>query len=61
MFEGFTSDFLRQEKGTALIRTERFVISGPIILATAIGVGSLATAGATAHFVAKQETNRIAE
>ena len=59
MFEGFTSEFLRQEKGTALVRTERFVISGPILIGTAIGAASIATAGVTAHYVAKQETNRI--
>ena len=48
---------IKQEK--ALNRTERLVISGPIIIATAIGVDSIATAAATAHIVATQETNRV--
>ena len=61
IFEGFTTDYLRQEKGTALVRTERFVISGPILIGTAIGAASIAIAGVTAHYVAKQETNRILE
>ena len=50
MFESYT---------TALLRTPRFVISGSIIIATAIGAASVATAGLTAHYVAKSETDRI--
>ena len=61
MFEGFTSDYLTQEKGTALVRPKRIVISGPILIATAIGAASVATAGVTAHYVAKAETDRIVE
>ena len=38
MFEVFTFHYLKQE--TALIRTKRFVISGPIIIATAIIIAS---------------------
>ena len=50
MFESYT---------TALLRTPRFVVSGSIIIATAIGAASVATAGLTAHYVAKSETDRI--
>lgn len=55
MFEGYTSELL-------LHRPERFVITGPVLIATAIGIGaaSVATAGVTATYVAKEETNRIA-
>ena len=53
MFEGYTSELLQ--------RPERFVVSGPILIATAIGAASVATAGVTAHYIAKEETNRIVE
>ena len=42
-----------------LSRHPRFVVSGPIIIGIAIGAGTIATAGATAHFVAKEETSRV--
>ena len=42
-----------------LSRNPRFVVSGPIINGIAIGAGTIATAGATAHFVAKEETRRV--
>ena len=61
MFEGFTTYYLRQEKGTAIARPKRFFVSGPILIGTAIGAASIATAGVTAHYVAKAETNRIVE
>ena len=53
MFEGYSSELLQ--------RPERFVVSGPILIATAIGAASVATAGVTAHYIAKEETNRIVE
>ena len=61
MFEGFTTDYLKQERGTMIARPKRFFVSGPILIGTAIGAASIATAGVTAHYVAKQETNRIVE
>ena len=44
-----------------LSRHPRFVISGPILIGLAIGAGVVTTAGATAHFVAKEETNRAVQ
>ena len=41
-----------------LSRHPRFIVSGPVIIGIAIGAGTIATAGATAHFVAKAETSR---
>ena len=61
MFEGFTTDYLRQEKGTAIARPKRFLVSTPILIGTAIGAASIATAGVTAAVIAKSETNRIVE
>ena len=52
MFESYTSE---------LLRLPRFVISSSIVIATAIGAASVATAGVTAHYVAKSETDRIVE
>ena len=55
MFEGFTSDYLQQEmseRGTAITRPKRFIVSTPIIVGTIIGAASLATAGATAAVIA---------
>ena len=46
---------------TALIRERRFVVSGSIVIAAAIGAASIAGAGTTAYFVAKSETARITE
>ena len=53
MFKGYSSELLQ--------RPERFVVSGPILIATAIGAASVATAGVTAHYITKEETNRIVE
>ena len=61
MFEGFTMDYLKQERGTMIARPKRFFVSGPILIGTAIGAASMATAGVTAAVIAKQETNRIVE
>ena len=44
-----------------LSRHPRFVISGPILIGIAVGAGVIGTAGATAHFVAKEETSRVVE
>ena len=44
-----------------LSRHPHFVISGPILIGLAIGAGVVTTAGATAHFVAKGETNRMVQ
>ena len=62
MFESFTSEFLQdQKKGTSIIRHKRFVVSVPVVVATAIGASSLATAGVTAAVIAHQETNKVIE
>ena len=62
MFESFTSEFLQdQKKGTSITRHKRFVVSVPIVVATAIGASSLATAGLTAAVIAHQETNKVIE
>ena len=61
MFEGFTTDYLRQEKGTAIARPKRFNISTPILIGTAIGAASIATAGVTAAVVARSEIHGIVE
>ena len=44
-----------------LSRHPRFVVSGPILIGIAVGAGVIGTAGATAHFVAKEETSRVVE
>ena len=44
-----------------LSRHPMFVISGPILIGIAVGAGTIATAGATAHFVAKEETSRVVQ
>ena len=44
-----------------LSRHPRFVISGPILIGLAVGAGVVTTAGATAHFVAKEETSRVVQ
>ena len=58
MIEGFTTEYLQQERGT---RVERFIVSTPIIVGTAIGAASIATAGVTAAVVANQEVQGIVE
>ena len=52
MFESYT---------TALIRERRFVVSGSIVIAAAIGAASVAASVPTAYFVAKSETAHITE
>lgn len=52
MFESFTTEFL--------LRTPRFVISGAVIIATAIGAASVAAPVLTAGLIAKNEGNHIA-
>ena len=42
-----------------LLRHPRFVVSGPVLIGIAIGAGTIATEGATAHFLAKEETSRV--
>ena len=44
----------------ALVREKRFVVSGPIIIATAIGIFSATSAVSASYVVARSETNRIA-
>ena len=58
MMKGFTTEYLQQERGT---RVERFIVSTPIIVGTAIGAASIATAGVTAAVVANQEVQGIVE
>ena len=58
MFEGFTMEYLQQERGT---RVERFIVSTPILIGTAIGAASIATAGVTAAVVANQEVQGVVE
>ena len=59
MFESYTTEYLQQLKGTAIARDKRFIISVPILVGTAIGVSSIATAGVTAAVIAKKESNRV--
>ena len=59
MFKSFTTEFLQQQKGTSIARDKRFVVSFPILIGTAIGVSSIATAGVTAAVIAKHESGRI--
>ena len=58
VFEGFTTEYLELERGT---RVERFIISTPILIGTAIGAASIATAGVTAVVVAKNEVQGVME
>ena len=58
MFEGFTMEYLQQERGT---RVERFVFSTPILIGSAIGAASLATAGITAAVIADHEVQGVVE
>ena len=44
----------------ALVRERRFIVSGPIIIATAIGIFSATSSVTASIFVAKSETARIA-
>ena len=44
----------------ALVRERRFVVSGPIIIATAIGIFSGTSAVTASYVVARSETARIA-
>ena len=44
---------------SALIREKRFVISGPIAIATAIGVLSATSAVTASYAMAKSESNRV--
>ena len=60
MFETFTSEFLHEQRsGTSIHRPKRFVVSVPIVVATAIGVSSMATAGVTAAVIAHSETKKV--
>ena len=52
MFESFTTELL--------LRTPRFVISGAVLISTAIGALSVAASGLTAGLIAKNEGNCIA-
>ena len=61
MFERFTTEFLHQQKGTSIARDKRFVVSVPILIGTAIGVSSIATAGVTAAVIAQKESSRVIE
>merc|ERR1712105_389180 len=56
--EGFTNEYLELERGT---RIERFIISTPILIGTAIGTAAIATAGVTAVVVAKKEVQGVIE
>ena len=42
-----------------LNRTKRIVISGPILIATAIGTAAIAIAAGTAHVIATNEANKV--
>ena len=44
-----------------LSRHPRFAVSVPILIGIAVGAGVIGTAGATAHFVAQEESNRVVE
>ena len=44
----------------AMVREKRFVLSGPIAIATAIGILSATSAVSASYVVARSETNRIA-
>ena len=64
MFEGYTREYLQQEmseRGTSDARPKRFIISTPIIVGTAIGAASLATAGVTAAVIANAEVQVLVE
>ena len=61
LFEGFTMEFLRQEKGTALERPKRFVFTTPIIVGSIIGAASIATSGITAAVIASKEVQGVVE
>ena len=56
--EGFTAEYLELERGT---RIERFIISTPILIGTAIGTAAIATAGVTAVVVAKNKVQGVIE
>ena len=43
-----------------MVREKRFVVSGPIAIATAIGILSASSAVSASYVVARSETNRIA-
>ena len=96
MFDGYTTDYLNQEREQmassrgrryispilagpislapgvlnamavaaaqqemVLNRTKRIVISGPILIATAIGTAAIAIAAGTAHVIATNEANKV--
>ena len=58
MTEGFTSEYLQQERGT---RIERFIISTPVLIGTAVGAATIAAAGVTAALVADREVEKYRE
>ena len=47
------------EQDTFLDRVRRFVVSGPILIATAFGVAGLATAAGTAHAIASNQAHKV--
>ena len=56
------SVLLQQQRRTAIARgprDKRFVVSVPIVVATAIGVSSITTAGVTAAIIAQKESSRV--
>ena len=42
-----------------VLREKRFIVSGPILVATAIGLASTGAAAAASYYVAKSETEQV--